>query len=187
MVLTFSQPCLNMVLVLVLSFGEWVVIVNYKDLGKFRERHRDNRMVFCSGVFDLTHVRHAIFLDKCKQQGDMLVVMVGDDESVRAYKGEGRPVLNQWVRLHMVDHLKPVDYCFVGPKPEGHLLGFVEYVLEHLRPDKYVVQDDAFDLEKRRMMAERYGVELVVIPKGGLFLEISTSYIVERIKRMAGI
>lgn len=162
--------------------GLKTAIIQPESLPEIRARHNHEIIIFCSGVFDLLHPGHVTFLEACRAEGDILVVMVGDDESVRAYKGEGRPILSHDVRVAMVNALKCVDYCFVGPASRDHLLGFVEFVLQTLRPDKYVVQEDAFDILRRSQMAENHGVALRILPKPqGPFAKLSTSKIVQQI------
>lgn len=161
-------------------------IISHLKLSEIRTTYKDKVLVVCSGTFDLTHAGHALFLEDCKRQGDVLVVVVGDDESTREVKGGARPILNQHVRLKMVSALRPVDYCLVGPPPpKENPLAFMEYVFEHLRPDKYVINDDAFDLAARKRFAKKYGMELVVLARTcpEEFEAISTTHIIEKIKR----
>ena len=99
-----------------------MAVINYKKLKNLRLANKTKNIVLCSGVFDLTHAGHALFLEDAKKQGDILVVGVGDDVSTGAMKGRGRPVLNQHVRLKIVDSLKPVDYSFACLTPQGHPL-----------------------------------------------------------------
>lgn len=161
------------------------MIICPEELAEIRRHHADKTIVFASGVFDLTHVGHALFLERCRHEGDVLVVMVGDDASVRDYKGEERPFLPERVRLKIVDFLRPVDYCFVGTNPPGRIFEFVERVFRELKPDKYVIQDDASHIAQRRELAESHHVSLVVLPfMAGEFSDISTSRILERIKKI---
>src|SRR3989344_5252429 len=162
------------------------MIIHYEDLADIRERHASQTIVFASGVFDLTHIGHALFLERCKKEGDILVVLVGDDTSVRNYKGEERPILRERVRLAMVDFLRPVDYCFIGTNPPGRIFEFVAEVLKRLRPDKYVVQSDAAQIPQRRCIAEAHHTSLVLLPfPEGEFSDISTGKILERARILA--
>lgn len=162
-----------------------MAVIHYTELSKLKERYQDKIIVLCSGTFDLTHAGHVLFLEDCKAQGDVLVVVVGDDESTKEVKGVERPILNQHVRLKMVSALRTVDYCLVGPPPpRDQPLAFMEYVFENLRPNKYVINDDAFDMNARHEFAKKYGMELVVLNRTcpDEFDQISTSRIIEKIK-----
>jgi len=134
----------------------------------------------------LTHAGHALFLEDAKKQGDILVVGVGDDVSTAAMKGRGRPVLNQHVRLKIVDSLKPVDYSFACLTPQGHPLSFMEYIFDTLKPDIYVINDDAFDIPFRKELAKKYKMKLIILkrrcPKE--FENVSTTKIIEKVKNL---
>jgi D-beta-D-heptose 7-phosphate kinase/D-beta-D-heptose 1-phosphate adenosyltransferase len=72
-------------------------------------RRRGARVVFTNGVFDLLHVGHLELLEKARAQGDVLVVGVNSDASVRRLKGDGRPIVPLRERMEMLAGLKPVD------------------------------------------------------------------------------
>lgn len=87
------------------------------------------RVVFTNGCFDLLHVGHIKFLEESRRRGDVLVVAVDTDASVRRVKGEGRPVLGETERLRMLAALAAVDY--VTPFESGQL----PEILRNLQPD----------------------------------------------------
>lgn len=161
--------------------------ITYKDLARIRRSQIGKKIVFCSGTFDLIHAGHAIFFEDCKKLGDILVAAVGVDSSIKEIKGRHRPILNQHLRLKMVDSLKPVDYAFLGRKHHPHVLDFLHVVFSRLKPDIYAINDDAFGIDFRKKLAKKYGVKLRILkrmcpPK---FNKISTTNIIEKIKRMS--
>ncbi len=166
-----------------------MIIKDYAALTGIRKDNPNKTIIFCSGTFDLTHAGHILFFEDCKKQGDILVVGVGDDDTIHEYKGKTRPILNENVRLKSIDSLKPVDYTVLQknikekPKPYG-ILWVLMPILEKLRPDKWIVNDDSFGYEERKKMANEYGIELVILdrwcPKE--FENISTSNIIKKIK-----
>lgn len=161
------------------------MIVRFEDLGSVREEHKDKKIVFCSGCFDLTHAGHVLFFEECKKLGDVLLVMVARDENVRTVKGENRPILNETIRMKMVHSLKPVDICLFDLPFEKHdPLGNLVKVFQTLQPDIYAVNEDAFDLETRRKMAEACGVTMRVLRFNEYVerLSISTTAIIRKIK-----
>lgn len=67
-------------------------------------------IVFTNGVFDLIHSGHVDYLVKAKKLGDVLIVGLNSDESVKRIKGDKRPILKQEERAFILSNLKPVDY-----------------------------------------------------------------------------
>ena len=75
-----------------------------------RCRKRKQKIVFTNGCFDLIHAGHARFLSRAKALGDVLVVGLNSDASVRRLKGTGRPILRLSERVEILNHLRPVDF-----------------------------------------------------------------------------
>lgn len=70
-------------------------------------------VVFTNGVFDLIHAGHIDYLIKAKSLGNVLIVGLNSDESVKLIKGDKRPVLKEEERAFVVSNLKPVDYVVI--------------------------------------------------------------------------
>lgn len=160
-------------------------IIQYGDLENIRRKHENQKIVFCSGSFDLPHAGHVIFFEDCKQLGDVLAVGVGGDEIIRQNKGPGRPIMNEHVRVKLISSLKPVDYCLIDSNSgEEDSLSFVEFVLDNLRPNVYVVNTDAFDMPRRQELVKKYGVEMTVLKRWAPkeFQEISATNIIKKIR-----
>jgi len=81
-----------------------------------RERAQGLTHAFANGVFDLLHVGHVRYLHAAAAQADRLIVAVNDDESVRALKGPGRPILTAADRAELVAALRGVDYVVIFPE-----------------------------------------------------------------------
>lgn len=162
------------------------MIITPEDLPKIREKHRDQKIVFCSGVFDMVHVGHLLFFEDCKKHGDVVVVVLGKDANVRDYKGDKRPIMNEHIRLKMVDGLKPVDYVFLdtydAKKDDPYSL--IELFIQRLQPNMYVINEDAFDIPRRKLLAQQHDVELIILPRycPEEFEEISTTKLIQKIK-----
>ena len=75
---------------------------------KFKEENK--KIVFTNGVFDIVHSGHIDYLIKAKELGDILIVGLNSDDSVRRIKGEKRPLISQTERAFVLSNLKPVDY-----------------------------------------------------------------------------
>lgn len=93
------------------------------------DRARGHRIVLANGAFDLLHVGHLRYLEGAKRLGDVLVVAVNSDASVRAAKGEGRPVIPQAERAELVASLRCVDHVHVFDAPD------VRAIIRALKPD----------------------------------------------------
>lgn len=75
------------------------------------------KIVFTNGTFDILHRGHVTYLEKARAAGDLLVVGVNSDSSVRSYKGPGRPVNPQADRLFVLAALQCVDYVVLFSEP----------------------------------------------------------------------
>ena len=92
-------------------------------------RGRGQRVAFANGCFDILHVGHVRYLQGARAEGDLLVVGVNGDASVRRLKGEGRPVMPEGDRAVLVAALRAVDLVVVFPEDD------VRRLLLALRPD----------------------------------------------------
>ncbi len=108
------------------------------DLGRVAaaEKRRGKRIVLANGCFDLLHVGHVRYLRGAAAKGDILVVALNSDASVRALKGPGRPLMAQAERAEILSALEDVDYVAIFPERN------VEKVLRALRPDVHAKGSD---------------------------------------------
>lgn len=86
-------------------------------------------IVFTNGCFDILHVGHAAYLQQAKELGDVLVVGVNSDASVRRLKGYERPVNTEADRAALLEALKPVDYTCIFDEDTP------ERLIKELNPD----------------------------------------------------
>jgi len=150
------------------------MIVELKELLELLEKIRGKkRIVFTNGCFDILHAGHADYLNKAKSLGDILVVGINSDASMRRIKGEKRPILPQQMRAYLLDNLKPVDYVVIFEEDTPLEL------IKAIKPDVLVKGAD-WDLE-RIVGADfvlSYGGRVERIP---FSFDISTSKVIERI------
>jgi D-glycero-beta-D-manno-heptose 1-phosphate adenylyltransferase len=92
-------------------------------------RQSGKRITLANGCFDLLHVGHVRYLRAAKQLGDRLIVAVNSDESVKALKGPGRPLMPAEERAEILAALADVDAVVVFPEPD------VRSLIRELRPD----------------------------------------------------
>ena len=100
------------------------------------KKRSGRHVVLANGCFDLLHVGHVRYLKGAAERGDVLVVALNSDRSVRALKGPGRPLMPQAERAEMLSALECVDYVTIFSEPN------VEKILRALRPDVHAKGSD---------------------------------------------
>jgi len=140
-----------------------------------RRRAQGKAIVFTNGVFDLLHPGHLRYLQQARALGDLLIVGVNSDRSVKANKGEGRPITPEAERVEILEALEAVDAVVVFDEDTPHA------VIATLQPDILVKGADwAEDAIVGRDIVEARGGRVVRMPveRGH-----STTAIIERIRR----
>lgn len=132
-------------------------------------------LVFTNGVFDILHVGHVRYLAEARALGDVLLVAINSDRTVRELKGEGRPITNENERAEILAALRQVDYVTIFDEISPRAL------ITQLLPDVLVKGGDyKLDEIHGREQVEAAGGQVVSLP----FIEgTSTSSIIERMKR----
>lgn len=89
-----------------------LIIENKNEIVEIRKKLKEEMktVVFTNGCFDILHSGHVDYLNKAKSFGDILIVALNTDESVKRIKGEKRPIVSQQHRAFLVSNLKSVDY-----------------------------------------------------------------------------
>jgi rfaE bifunctional protein nucleotidyltransferase chain/domain len=143
-----------------------------------RLRQEGKTIVFTNGCFDILHVGHTRYLKEAKKKGDVLILALNSDNSVRTLKGEKRPLIPETERADVVASLESVD--FVTIFDELTPLELIEY----LKPDILIKGGDwKEDDVVGRESVKQWGGKVVIIPevKGS-----STTNIVEKILHVYG-
>lgn len=121
-------------------------------------RRRGQQIVLANGCFDTLHVGHTRYLEGARREGDILVVAVNSDSSVRALKGPGRPILPESARAALVGASRAVDYVVLFSEPN------VEALLEDLRPDVHAKGTDyTVATVPERATSARLGVRVAIV------------------------
>jgi D-beta-D-heptose 7-phosphate kinase/D-beta-D-heptose 1-phosphate adenosyltransferase len=143
------------------------------ERGRWRDEGR--RVVLTNGCFDLLHPGHVALLEAARSEGDVLVVALNSDASVRGLKGEGRPLIPEAERTEVLLALEPVDRVVVYGEPTP-----LE-VIRALLPDVLVKGADwAADAIVGRPEVETAGGWVVRVP---LQAGRSTSALLDRVRR----
>lgn len=122
-------------------------------------RSKDKRVVFTNGCFEVIHTGHIRCLTRAKKSGDILVVAVNSDSSVRRLKGKNRPVVCEKDRMEIVAALECVDYVVLFREDTPG------EIIEYLKPDILVKGADykLHEIVGRKTM-KRYGGKVKTIP-----------------------
>jgi D-beta-D-heptose 7-phosphate kinase/D-beta-D-heptose 1-phosphate adenosyltransferase len=154
------------------------IILDYDELRRMRARVRaaGQQLVFTNGCFDLLHVGHVRYLEQARALGDLLLVAINTDRSVRALKGPNRPLMNESERAEVLSALEAVDYVTIFDEESPRSL------IAELLPDVLVKGADyALDEIHGREEVEAAGGRVFSMP---LVEGASTTSIIERIRNM---
>ncbi|MGA2916875.1 MAG: bifunctional heptose 7-phosphate kinase/heptose 1-phosphate adenyltransferase [Sedimentisphaerales bacterium] len=142
---------------------------------KWHKAH-NHKIVFTNGCFDVLHRGHIEFLDFCKKQGDVVVLGLNSDKSVKIIKGPDRPLNNQLDRAAVLSGLESIDYIVVFDEPDP-----LE-TIKKVKPDVLVKgQDWAQKGVIGREFVESMGGKVVLVP---LVEGKSTTGIIEKVKSL---
>ncbi|MBE6161611.1 MAG: D-glycero-beta-D-manno-heptose-7-phosphate kinase [Firmicutes bacterium] len=174
-----STVSLNELMKSIYSFGDFkyqtveslkYIIQDLKDKGK--------KVVFTNGCFDMLHVGHLSSFKQAREFGDILIVAVNSDASVKQNKGDLRPIINENDRIKMITELECVDYVLLMNDKTP------EKIIEELKPDISVKGEDWKDKEvPEEKILKSYGgkLEYIKLSPGN-----STTKIIERVIKAYG-
>jgi rfaE bifunctional protein nucleotidyltransferase chain/domain len=121
-------------------------------------KKRGKTLVFTNGCFDILHVGHVRYLEAARQHGDILIVAVNSDASLRSLKGPGRPILDEAARARLVAALRAVDYVVIFNEPT------VASLLRDLIPDVHAKGTDySADTVPERATAKSLGIQVAIV------------------------
>ncbi|NWF89288.1 MAG: D-glycero-beta-D-manno-heptose 1-phosphate adenylyltransferase [Ignavibacteriaceae bacterium] len=137
-------------------------------------KQQNKKVVFTNGVFDLIHAGHVDYLTKAKALGDILIVGMNTDDSVKRIKGDKRPILKQNERAFIISNIKAVDYVVLFDEDTPGR------IIDELIPDILVKGADwSIDKIVGRETVEKHGGEVIAIE---FVNDQSTSKIIDSIK-----
>jgi len=137
-------------------------------------RKNRKRIVLTNGCFDLLHVGHIKLFSASKKLGDVMIVAIDDDDSVRCLKGADRPVISAAERVRILSAIAGVDYVVVFATRD------LDKVIESIRPD-VLTKGSNYKSQQvlGRKIVESYGGRIELIP---ITEDISTTQIINDIK-----
>ena len=152
------------------------MLLPQKDIADFCRilRAGGKKIVFTNGCFDILHAGHVRYLEKAKAFGDVLVLGLNSDASVRANKGPSRPINSEMDRAEVVGALASVDAVVLFDELTA------ESIIAKVRPDVYVKGGDyTIETLPEAKIVQSYGgrVEFVSLVAGR-----STTNVIEKIR-----
>ena len=166
------------------------MIITYDELEVLRDFYANNKIVLATGTFDLFHYEHLKYLQGAKEQGDILVVGIKDDQCA-SFKGKNRPIICEEQRIAIVDGLKCVDYSILvhhldwyeGAIPYDNeqqrvWLNMFGEVFNLLKPDILYYEKNPVLQTARDRLFEYYNVNGVSKPRTEI---ISTTKLINKI------
>jgi len=125
---------------------------------RFELKNRGKTVVFITGCFDILHVGHIHFLKEAKKLGNIIMVGLNSDNSVRELKGNHRPIIPECDRAEILAALSFVDYVVIFDEPTA-----VE-ILKKLKPNIYVDDDLRAHKTPEAETVIKYGGRLEAVP-----------------------
>ena len=116
-------------------------IISLDDLTRLRYTHKilDKTVVFTNGCFDILHAGHVSYLEQAKELGDILILGLNSDQSVKRLKGNNRPIIPERQRALLLAALESIDFVILFEEDTP------EHLLQRLLPDILVKGGD-YDL-----------------------------------------
>lgn len=152
-------------------------LIELPELKKIREQayNDEKKIVFTNGCFDLIHAGHVTYLEEAKELGDILVLGLNSDYSVKKIKGEKRPILLEKDRIKVLSALESINYIIIFDSSTPYNL------IKEIKPDILVKGGD-WKIE------DIVGYDLVIKNNGivrslSLVKGVSTTDIIEKIRR----
>jgi D-glycero-beta-D-manno-heptose 1-phosphate adenylyltransferase len=152
-------------------------VLQFSELEDWRKNQK-GRVVATNGCFDVLHVGHLRFLTLARSLGDVLIVGINGDASVRALKGAGRPINTENDRAEMLAGLSMVDYVVIFPEARASTF------LAFARPTLYVKGGDYKPEQLNRDEVDtvtKFGGRIKILP---LIVGKSTTGLVEKIEKL---
>jgi len=140
-------------------------VLHKSQLQELRNKYANEKIVFATGCYDILQSGHAVFFNQCKSYGDILVVGVGKDETLRQLKGPGRPVNPENNRVYLVAAMEDVSYAVLNDDEIGDGKIDFKQVLTDLKPDIFILNDDDSSVEPKQKLCDELGVKIEFVAR----------------------
>lgn len=131
-----------------------------KDLSAVLSNLKGKKIVFTNGVFDILHIGHLRYLQEARSLGDVLIVGLNSDRSVKKIKGKARPIIPEKERAEILSSLEPVDYVIIFNETTPNKL------IQKIKPHIHVKGGDYLDKPlAEEETVKRLGGKIVFVKK----------------------
>lgn len=139
-------------------------IIYVSQIGKISKlKQQGKKIVLAGGCFDLIHIGHIAFLEKAKKTGDVMVLLLESDVSIKNLKGEKRPINKQENRAKVLSAIEFVDFVIPLEKP-FKTQDYNSLVLK-IKPDVIAVTGGDPNLENKKLQAKSVNGKVKVVLK----------------------
>jgi len=156
--------------------GKFVDTADLLDLRNGLRKAKKS-IVFTAGSWDLLHVGQMRYLEQAKKEGDILIVGVNSNESIRKVKGKNKPILDEMIRAEALTYMRAVDYVTIIPTAS------CQPILAILQPNVFVTVKEDWNKDyketKEYKVVVEHGGKVKIVERQSPY--ISTTAIVERI------
>lgn len=164
-------------------------VINYRQAGIIAQKLKRSgkKTVMVTGCYDILHLGHLVFLNYAKSKGDTLVVAIGSDKTIHAYKGPARPINNEILRSRLLAGLEVVDFVIICHEPLVNFNMDHKKLIEIMKPDVYIVPVTDKKLADKRELVKANGGQFIAChrnPPNHINGGISTTGIIEKSKKL---
>lgn len=148
-----------------------------KTVAKIKDQKK--KIVLIGGCFDILHIGHIRFIEKAKQQGDILIVLLESDRKIQQTKGIHRPIHSQKERAEMLASIQGVDYIILLPYISQNIR--YDQLVQAIQPDIIATTQGDNGLVHKQRQAKEVGAKLAIVNKR--IEHISTSAIFNTLQK----
>lgn len=130
-------------------------------IGKLKKDHK--KIVLAGGCFDILHEGHLVFLEKAKNQGDVLIIFLEEDENVKKLKGINRPMHTQRERAEILSSVKFVDYIIMLSQMKK--ASDYAKLVNQIGPSVIAITSDDPCLDKKEKQAAKIRAKIIPVTK----------------------
>ena len=137
------------------------MVIDRKNIGNVVTslKAKGKRIVFTNGCFDILHVGHVRYLKEAKALGDILILGLNSDCSVKSLKGSNRPINNESDRAEVLSALKAIDYVVIFDEKTA------ENIADEVKPDIYAKGGDySIETLPEAKIVAKHGGKTVFVP-----------------------
>lgn len=139
------------------------IITTVEKIEQRLESLKGKNIVVTGGCFDLLHIGHITLLENAKKAGDILVVLLESDESIKKRKGINRPIHNQEQRAKLLSALRAVDFIILLPQDMSN--DDYDALLEKIRPSIIATTEHDPFIQHKQRQAKKVGATIVEVNK----------------------